>query len=313
MTLQRKKEVGLIVATTSYSILFFLAAAMFFNQYEIAQAGNTVITVILVIAALIWVAANAITAAVLSHPGSTAALVGIQTITIAAAGMLTIPAIVGSLLFATAFGYARRKLIDDVTNRIQYRTRTAFWRGAQTLMIGLIIAGISLAWPQVGKTLRDEGVAVKESQVETLVTPIEPILENILPGYAPNQSIDEIIELQYQQQLEQLPPGTQIPPGQQELVRQQISQTLQQNLSGQESLPSVVTGIINQQLRNLTERSPWLLALIVILVVFLTLRAAIPLATWPVILVIMAMNKIGQKVGLILLSRSQATIERLHL
>lgn len=313
MTLQRKKEVGLVVGTVVYSLLFFAAAALFFNHYEVSQAGNTVITTILVIAAFIWVAVNAITAAVISHPGSTAALIITQTAAIVIAGMLTVPAMVGAALFAASFGYARRSLAKEVTNRITYRTKLVFWKGTQLLMIGLIVAGISMAWPQVDKTVKEEGIQFKESQVETLIAPVQPVLEGILPGYKPDQTIDEIIELQFQQQLEQLPPGTEIPPAQQATIRQQIAQSLQQDLTGQESLPSVVTGIINNQLRNLTQSSPWILALIVIIVVFLTLRALIPLASWPAIGLISVLIRICQQTGLIMLSRSQATIERIHL
>ena len=70
---------------------------------------------------------------------------------------------------------------------------------------------------------------------------------------------------------------------------------------------------INQYIQNLTTARPTLLVVVVVLAVFLTLRALVPVAAWVVLLAVSLIVRLARAANLLYLSRSQATIERLHI
>lgn len=70
---------------------------------------------------------------------------------------------------------------------------------------------------------------------------------------------------------------------------------------------------INQYIQNLISSHTTLFIVVVVLAAFLTLRALVPVAAWFVLLVVALLVRLARAAGLLYISRSQATIESLHL
>jgi len=78
-------------------------------------------------------------------------------------------------------------------------------------------------------------------------------------------------------------------------------------------LTSLVTTTINQTLQSLIASYRGIFLLIVILLAISAWRAVVPLLAWIILPIIAALVYLARKANLVYLSRSQATIERLHL
>lgn len=78
-------------------------------------------------------------------------------------------------------------------------------------------------------------------------------------------------------------------------------------------LTSVVTNSINQTLQSLIASYRGVFLLIVLVLAISAWRAVMPLLAWGILPIIAALVYLARKANLVYLSRSQATIERLHL
>lgn len=78
-------------------------------------------------------------------------------------------------------------------------------------------------------------------------------------------------------------------------------------------LTSLVTATINQTLQSLLISYYWIFLLIVLLIALSAWRAIMPVAAWIILPMISAAVYLARRANLMYLSRSQATIERLHL
>lgn len=78
-------------------------------------------------------------------------------------------------------------------------------------------------------------------------------------------------------------------------------------------LTSLVTASINQILQSLLISYYWAFLLIVLLIAISTWRAVTPLVLWLVLPAVAALIYLARQANLVYLTRSQATIERLHL
>jgi hypothetical protein len=80
-----------------------------------------------------------------------------------------------------------------------------------------------------------------------------------------------------------------------------------------QQLSGLVTLTINQTLQSLIVTYRGIFLLIVFLLAISAWRAVMPLIAWLTLPMIAALVRLAQQVNLVYLSRSQATIERLHL
>lgn len=78
-------------------------------------------------------------------------------------------------------------------------------------------------------------------------------------------------------------------------------------------LTSLVTASINQTLQSLIVSYHWIFLIIVLLIAISAWRAAGPLLVWVVLPILSSLIYLARKANFIYISRSQATIERLHL
>lgn len=78
-------------------------------------------------------------------------------------------------------------------------------------------------------------------------------------------------------------------------------------------LTSLVTASINQILQSLIVSYHWVFLTIVLLIAISAWRAAVPIVVWIILPIISGLIYIARRANLIYLSRSQATIERLHI
>lgn len=300
----------MIVAVFFYSLIFFSAASVYLKTFTL---DRPLITIILVLLAAVWAALLAVSLALASQPGTSSGLILSVAAALIIAGLLVrayIPATVAALVVILSLTLARQWLRREIVNRIVFNVRHIFTHGTRVIIIGLIVALAALAWPYVtSEVVVVHNIGIPEEQVEALLRPMAPVIANFLPGYHPDAVIDEII----QNQIEQRFPGLEISPAQIIEARQDFAKTFGRPLlTGRETVAHLVAGLINQQLRGLAQKSPWLLAVIVLAVVVLVFRALAPFVVWPVLFVISGLVTFYRRIGLVFLSRSQATIERLH-
>lgn len=78
-------------------------------------------------------------------------------------------------------------------------------------------------------------------------------------------------------------------------------------------LTILVTNTINQTLQSLIVSYHWIFLLIVLFLAISAWRAIMPVAAWVILPVILGLIYLARRANLMYLSRSQATIERLHL
>lgn len=311
MTLQRKKEVGMIVFVFLYSLLFFFAAAVYL---KVQPQNHAIVLLLLTFIALLWVAILAVAIALAQQPGSMAFLIITTSFALMVAGFMTqvfIPAIMAALIMAVALGISRLILRREMMNRVFFHVRHVFTHGARSITLGLIVAIAALAWPYVTKELiAPDKIGIPEEQIARLLRPVEPLLRNIIPGFQSTLTIDQIIAQQIGQEA-----ATKLSPADLDLLRQEFGSRLnlgRNTLTGVETSATLVTNTVNLQLRALAERSPWLLTFIILLIIILAAHAIVPFIVWPILGLISGIVALLRQVGMIYLARSQATIERLH-
>lgn len=310
MTLQRKKEIGLTIFVCIYGTLFFFGLASIF---EPNQSWSTLLIIVLTLSAILWVAFEAVSLALVHHIGSSAALVLTPSLTVIVAGYSAFALGSGALLAIILF-VADRSIAREVRSRVKYSAISVFLRGVRLMVLGLFIAAAGLSLPLVAERLSSEQIRVPEQYLEWLLAPLEPFLGNLFPGVSRDQTIDALIESRLQQQLSELSEDVTVSSAQVEQVRQQLSRQLDSELTGQEKLSTVVARLLNGYINRLTadQNSP-LVPIILLVLALLAARALVPIIVWPVLAVIALTIIAAKQVGLAYVVRSQATVERLQL
>ncbi|MEK7557450.1 MAG: hypothetical protein AAB538_05710 [Patescibacteria group bacterium] len=263
MTPQRAKEIGIVVSVLLISLLLFALVSLFIAQ---DRFGSTPVVAVTIVLAVLWVGAVAVALAVLQHPGSSSSLIAGIAAMLAVAGLLQLPAIVAALLLALFLTVGRRTMYHEINNRVLYRTHEVFSRGLRSILFGVGIAALGLAWPLVEEKLTGTNVLLPTETVGAVVNRVVPALPPHLKAFL------------------------------------DVGQ-----------LTGFVTLAVNQMIQSLISSYRLAFLLIVLLIAISAYRAVLPLITWGILPVIAGLIYLARKANLIYLSRSQATIERLHL
>lgn len=89
--------------------------------------------------------------------------------------------------------------------------------------------------------------------------------------------------------------------------------TLTSNVDGQESLADIVTGRLNQTLQRVTQVNALTVALVAVVLAFLTIRALIPLVAWVLLAAVALGMWFARGVGLVVTLKETIDVENLTL
>ena len=311
MTLQQKKELTIVGVSTLYSILFFLLVALLLQGY---QTWSLLFTIGFFLAALLWVAIVAAATAFLpKHSANRYVLVVLSALALLLVGRFSLAAFTGAFLLAVFLLAAQRITYREMETRVSFSVYQIFGYSVKVVIIGLVVSLITLALPVVQDNVERGTLEVPDEYIEAVLRPFTPLVEQYIPGYTPNSTVDEIVRAQIAQQQESLPPGFVIPPEQHVEVRRELSRQLNIPLQGFETVPEVASTYVNGYVQDLAGQNAIIVVIVLLVVVLLALRAIVPLLTWPTIALLMGIVFISQRIGLIFLMKTQVTVERLHL
>jgi hypothetical protein len=309
MTEQGYKEWGIVVAALLLSFLEFFGIA----ALVLPLPTNGAVMIMMGVLSIIWLVVMALAYVLANHPASSTTLIILPAVFVVLAGRLSIGAWGGAILMVLSLVVARQYFLQEIRNRINYSNIYTFRYGSRYLVVGLILAIAGLALPSVQNTVTADGIKISEKQVEIVLNFAQPMIKQFVPSFSANENVDQFIDAQITEQLGKLAPGMTIPTEQRVALRAQIAQQLQQQLTGQESMASVITRRINDILASFTRSNTLIVSLVVIVLVFLTIRAFVPLIVWPLIALIALTVWISNAVGLSKISSSQVTTTRLEL
>lgn len=309
MTRHQKKEIGLIVVTLTYSALLFwwLAAgvSLFLNNPYLVAA--------FLVSSFVWAALTVLALGLATGKISRLALTLGIPLLVVIAGRAHVGALGAALLFVLPLASAQRHLIREIQNRVSYHTTQIFSAGTRLVLIGLIIAMAGLLSAPLSRKFRADGFQVPQQFIELALEPATAVINNFLPGYAADRTIDQLLKSKLQAEADSLPPDTAIPPGELDSLHRNLTRSYGLPVSGQETLPTLVTAYVNKSLTNLTQSAPLLAALLTIAAFLLVARLIIPILLWPTLGVISLLVYLAQRANFVYLLTSQETVERLQL
>ncbi len=311
MTLQGKKELGVAVFTTLYTILFFLVMRLLFTGGSIWSIGFNVAALV---GGVIWTAIMvAGISFVVNRVGVTVSLVILPALVLFIVSGFNIGSVIGAALLAAVVFAAQHSIHHEMNNQVKFKIGAIFRSGTKLLLLALVIALITLAQPVFRDTEKASSLLIKEQYIAAITKPISPLIGRYIPNYTNSTTIDQIIDAQLASQAEKLPPGFVLPPNQREQARTELSRQFGTTLTGQETLPGIVTTFLNGYIHGVAGQSTLAVAIATIAITLIAFRILVPFLVWPVIGVIVIIIDAAKRIGLIALVKDQVTIERIHL
>lgn len=310
MTLQRKKEIGISIFLVLYSIIFFFG---FTVMVEREVAFNSPGSIVVAIAGLFWVAFMSSGLAFITTRAGTNYLLALLPALVVLLAGFSVASIVGAIMVVLMLFAAQKRLQMEIQTRVKANVTPIFYGATKLIAWAGLLALISLAFPQVSKDFSDDQIAIPEKYIASAVKPIEPLVANFLPGYQPGSTVDGLVDAQLASQQAELPPGAVFPPDAHSTLLREFSKSIGQDLTGRETMATIVTNVINNFLRNLTQQSNIVFSLLLIGISLLAVRAIIPFLVWPAMLLIMGIIKLSTQTGLIGIVKTQITVDRMTL
>lgn len=328
----RKKEIGLIIATTIYSFIFFLSVAVFIDE----AIQSFAVAIILILAGILWTAIIGPSIAVAKSIFATAGLVAIPALIVIIVGLGKSGAVVAALVLAAlclGSSYAYKREFD---NNVRYLPIRVYPRGTKLIIYAAIVASIGISFSTTSQLFDVDKLRIENDQVNMVVEPLKPVISGIVgqvQGTLPvisrqiqSTALDQIIDQTLEQELAKYPPGT-LTPEQESDIRRQIEEAVesqQVDLEAQqpsiieqfitpEFLTPIITNFINEQIRVTADSYPIFFPLLIIAVAFLALRALMPIFVGLSVGAITLIIYISIKLNLVKLDRVQAEVEKITL
>jgi hypothetical protein len=296
-----KKQLSVVIAAALMSVAQFmvLVAAV----ATPARSAQLIIGAALL--SLIWTAVICFTLAFV-RAKARLVVTAVAALAVLLAGGLTIGSIVAAFLLLLILYGVGHSLQKEMMYRLEFRVSKIFRQGVKVLLIGLIIviAGFSLS--VIESAVAVEGLSVSDQQVAQIINPLEPVLNNLMPGLNSSITLEQVVE----DRLVKQAGVSELSDDQKNQVREQIAIQLGSEKAAQQTLSAVVADKINSQLTNISQTNSLLVALALIILLFLTLRAAIPFMLWPVLGLVYLMISIAKRYELVHLEFKQVTAQR---
>lgn len=319
MTLERKKEIGLVIVTALYSLLVFLSHTLFLRAQVEWGAMQTIVMLVL---GLLWVAVYASVFSFLASRGGPLGLFFIlppALITFVLGeygGVAIVTAAVMGLLMASA----RRSIAVEMKERVKIRVPYIFRQGVRALLFGLLVSLIVVSLPHVQRGVVSGQIRISPALVRTVIAPATPLLRQMLPGYTSEASIDQLIDRYVQEQQASLPVGIVVPQSEKIRVKTELGKSIGLSVQGTETLSELVAEYINQylqdtfrQVSDATSNAQIVFLAVGLLLAILTLRAIATVLVWPIYALIITIIYASERIGLVIRVKNQVTVEQLHL
>jgi hypothetical protein len=306
VTAATQKEIGLTLVNVLLAVILFWSFALAIEMSLL----NIALAVGVALLAAAWLVATAITLFA-ARRWSTVFVIflGAAAATVSAGGFAW-GALGGGLLLFLFGNVAWQALRRDANNMRVFRTGRVFTSATRLLVMGLILALAGQALPRLEEKVADEGLSVSSSQVEFALRPLQPVLQSFIPSLDGASNIDSIIDSQLRQQ--GVDPAA-VGPNEREQMYRQLQQQFKVGITGQESLGEVVAGRLNETLRRLTQTNALTIALVAVVLVFLTLRAFIPAISWLLLPAVAGGIWMARRAGLLVAVKETIEAETLTL
>lgn len=311
MTLQRKKEIGIVVFVALYTFLFFLLIAVLLAGQRVQASA---LSVVAIVGGLLWTALMATALAFLgTRPAARYILALLPALTLVVLGQITAAAFAGAFLLFVILLAAEWMIRVEVSGRVTFQVLRIFRSGASLLLMGFLISLIALSFPAVREDIKQGDVGIPQAYVDTVVKPATPLIAQYVEGFTPESTVNDLINVQIAKQTAQLPPGYTISPDERQRVLTSLSDQFGIPIQGNETVPIIATEVINQYLQNIANGSGPFVIVILIVIAALALRALVGLLVWPALVLIAALVHFSDRIGLIVRVKTQAVVERIHL
>lgn len=306
---QHRTEAGLVVGVWLFSLVFALAAMPLLGSVW----QSLFALIVLLILVVSEVALLALTITLTTHPLARAATMLGPSLILLLTQRFALYAIIGSALLLVTILLSQWQFRDGTENRIRYRVRDVFWAGSKLVMLGWLLALISLSFPTISQRVESGRLLVTSNRLERTISPSSSLLSQVFPGLSLDKTLNEMIQQQISKEIGAVPPNDSIVKAQQEVVLRQLSEQFALPLIGQETILDIAAGVVNKQIQRVSAFNPGLTAIILLVLLFLLLRVFIGVLLWPVMLVLTAFVWIGKRLGLIMLVEQPVLAQRLSL
>lgn len=313
MTLQRKKEIGIIVVAALVTVLL-LILFMLLLKGGVAEVASAWVWV--VVLSLIWASLYlACTMFVTNRSGSSLLLAFIPALAIIAIGQFSVYAIGGGVIMLVLVLLLQRQLNWEFTSRVRIKTIPVFKSSARQLLLAILITCTALSLPAIKQSLLQGGAVVPSQLISQFLKPMDVIFQGFIPGYHSTSTIDDIIDSQVAQVAGQLPAGSGItvPTEQKMVARNELAQKFGLSLSGKETIADIISNVSNKYITQAVNTNAGATLLIIGISVILSFLILIPILIWPVLWLLQLWVFIAVRIGLIMIAKTTVEADRFTL
>lgn len=297
----QQNEIGLAVAQAVVAAVSVAVSALSLA----GAAQNWLIAIPIFLFGILWVLLTALQLAFTQNPWLLLPVFIVPVIFGFLFGGFSVGVLGGLLLMFTGLGFARIRLRHDLNDRLKFHVGTVFKPGVKLLIISWLLFLAGLALPLLTGVISSSGVRVTEDQVNYVIKPFEPVLENYLP-VGPLVNFDDIIDAEISKQ--------DLDPAATSFLREQIeSDFSERGLETNSSLAGTAASQINNALAIITEGNALTVALLIIVLALVAVRAFIPAIALLLIWLQTGLVKVLLKTDILRLETKQVQAEKISL
>lgn len=311
MEVFQQKAIGLTVGVGLLTVLAFVLIGLITRDPAALGSPLGLLTVVL---GLFWAAVAAVAYAVLhSLRRHRQVIGGVTALSVVLAGLFSVPAIVGAVLLFIFMEGASSVIATDTRDRTKIRLNKMLLPGLRLLLMGMALAIVALLLPLVRAQVSSGKIFIPTDSIQLVLRPAAPILQNLIPGYTPDSSVDDLIDVQLRKQAEALPPGVLLGTGQRDQTRKALSRTFGVDLSGSETVADIMTKYVNTYIQKLADQNGLLVTAILIVIGLVAVRAIVPLLAWTSLTIAYGLFWILQRLEFVHITQKQLPVEQLEL
>ncbi|MBI1834085.1 MAG: hypothetical protein HYR90_04665 [Candidatus Andersenbacteria bacterium] len=305
----RQKEVGIVIiaALTTLAVALIVSVSVVNLNATLGLSWGVVAVV------LLWAAITSLSSLFLAKWfGGRLSIIVTGLVTMFIVGRLSVASLVGGALLALFIFAAQDSIVRKSTERLRTQLRYILIPGIGLLIAGIAVAAFALSVPALREGLREGKFGLSEEVAATILAPVAPVISNMLPGYTPQATVDELISAQARQQLGDS--FSSLPPQQLEQARQELARSLKlEDLDGNETVAKVAVMYSNDFLRRVTAGNGILAVIVMATIGLLAIRATVPLISWIPLFLAGALMWMAKKAGLVRIEQTQVTAERVEI
>jgi hypothetical protein len=284
-----KKEISIDIFVVLFTALLFWLLVS-----TNILVDNLALQLLLIFALPIWISCLAIALALVSNYSAIILNILIPVILIIF-GIPQVEIIVAAIIIIALLASARLFFVRELKSRIEYKTRYTFYSGTKLLIMVVIVIITGISMPHIMESLMSDEALIPESSVRLILKPYEPYIASSVPGGSFDMSINQAIADQPSAQTQQDVP------------------LMERRLIGSENISSVITSVLNDQIKSLSHNYPIITPIIIFALVVLVSRLLIPIFALFLLLLIAFFIWLSRQSKLINLISVSKPVEHLEL